>query len=181
MVFLKPNSALVPNGAAIVVPPCSEQVHHEIELAVIIGQGGRRIAKDRALEHVLGYAIILDITARDIQTNLKSQSLPWTLSKGWDTFAPISEVTPAAAIEDPHDLDLQLMVSGQVRQKANTRDMRLSIGEIIAFASDFITLQRGDIIATGTPEVVGPLVAGDRTVAEIQELGVLENCVSCQT
>ncbi len=181
VVFLKPNSALVPSGAAIVIPHCSEKVHHEIELAVVVGKGGRRITTENALGHVLGYAIILDITARDVQAKLKKEGLPWALGKGWDTFAPISAITPAAEVPDPHNLQLTLRVSGEVRQKANTREMMLSIPEMIAFVSDFMTLQRGDILATGTPEGVGPLVAGDRTLAEIEGLGVLENYVSCDT
>jgi 2-keto-4-pentenoate hydratase/2-oxohepta-3-ene-1,7-dioic acid hydratase in catechol pathway len=178
VVFLKPNSALVGHGADIVIPTTSNNVHHEIELALVLGEGGRHIPPERARDCILGYAIFLDITARDIQSRLKEQGLPWTLGKGWDTFAPISEITPAAAVEDPQQLELELAVSGEIRQKANTRDMVFSVEEIVAFVSRFMTLRRGDIIATGTPEGVGRLHPGDTTWATIEGLGELRNQVA---
>lgn len=177
LVFLKPNSALIPDGADIVIPPVSQEVHHEVELAVIIGQEGRHIAAADALRHVAGYAILLDITARDIQARLKKAGHSWTYAKGWDTFAPISAVTPAEQIADPNALGIRLRVSGQLRQDANTRSMTHSVAQIIAYLSGFMTLQPGDVIATGTPEGVGPLLPGDTTEAEIDGLGILRNQV----
>jgi len=177
IVFQKPNSSLMTGGMEIVIPPGSREVHHEVELAVVIRKGGRSIPAERALEYVLGYAVILDITARDIQSELKSKGLPWTYAKGWDTFAPISRVMPMERVPDPHDLSIKLTVSGEVRQNSNTSFMMFSVPEIIEFISGFMTLQRGDIIATGTPEGVGPLVAGDTTFAEIEKVGTLENTV----
>ncbi len=177
VVFLKPNSSLMTDGMEIGIPPGSGEVHHEVELAVVIKKGGRRIPVERALEYVMGYAVILDITARDIQSELKSKGLPWTYAKGWDTFGPISKVMPMERIPDPNDLNIKLTVNGEVRQDSNTSFMMYSIPEIISFISGFMTLQRGDVIATGTPEGVGPLVAGDRTFAEIEGVGTLENSV----
>jgi 2-keto-4-pentenoate hydratase/2-oxohepta-3-ene-1,7-dioic acid hydratase in catechol pathway len=177
VVFLKPNSALVGPGADIVIPTSSNNVHHEIELALVLGREGRNIPPERARDCILGYAVFLDITARDIQSRLKQQGLPWALGKGWDTFAPISEITPARLVDDPQQLEIELTVSGEIRQKANTRDMVISVEEIVAFVSSFMTLRRGDIIATGTPEGVGALRPGDTTVATIEGLGELRNQV----
>lgn len=177
VVFLKPNSALVPDGADIVIPAASNDVHHEVELAVVIGQDGRHIAQERAYEHVLGYAILLDITARDLQAGLKKSGLPWVYAKGWDSFAPISPVTPRERVADPHALGIRLRVSGELRQDSNTSYMIHGVPGLIAYISTFMTLQRGDVIATGTPEGVGPLRPGDTTEAEIDGLGVLRNQV----
>ena len=177
VIFLKPNSSLIPDGADIVIPPVSREVHHEVELAVIIGRGGRSIPADRAMDHVLGYAVMLDITARDIQSDLKERRLPWTYAKGWDTFAPVSSVVRQDRVPDPHDLTVRLWVNGEMRQDSSTCYLLFTIAQIIGYVSGFMTLQRGDIIATGTPEGVGPLVPGDEVLAEIERVGTLRNRV----
>ncbi len=174
VVFLKPNSAAIANGESIVVPDDIGAVHHEVELGVVIGLEGHKIPEERALDHVLGYNVVLDLTARDIQSQLKEKRLPWARAKGFDTFAPMSAVRSKAEIEDPHNLGVRCTVAGEVRQDSNTSYMIFTIPQMIAYISNFMTLQRGDVIATGTPEGVGPIVPGNRIVGEIEGVGRLE-------
>ena len=177
LLFLKPPSAIIRSGETIVIPPASQRVHYEGELAVVIGKGGKNIPEEEARSHVLGYAAFLDITARDIQSGAKSKGHPWSISKGFDTFAPISEVVKKEEIGDPHSLDIQLWVNDEVRQDSNTRYMVFTVDQIIAYISRIMTLERGDIIATGTPEGVGEIIKGDHLRLEIEKVGVLEHPV----
>lgn len=172
--FLKPSTALIQDGQDIVIPPESKDVHHEVELAVIIGKPGRKISKERAMEHVLGYAILIDVTARDIQAQAKKQGRPWSIAKGYDTFAPMSKIIAKSEIENPHELGIWLKVNGEYRQKSNTNLMLYKISEIISAISQVMTLETGDIIATGTPEGVSQIVAGDTVEAGIDGLGTLQ-------
>jgi len=172
--FLKPASAALPGGGTVRLPRESKNVHHEVELAVVIGTRGRRIPRERALDHVLGYAVCLDMTARDLQDELKKANEPWDLAKGYDTFFPISEVVPAAEFGDPQEKHLVLRRNGQVVQSGHTGDMLAKVADILASVSAVTTLDRGDVIATGTPEGVGPVHAGDHLVAEIEGVVRLE-------
>ena len=171
--FLKPPTTIIRDGEDIVIPKESNEVHHEVELAVIIGKEGSFIPKERAMKHVLGYAILIDVTARDIQLKAKKQGLPWAISKGYDTFAPMSSIVPKADIQNPHELDIWLKVNGEYRQKSNTSLLLFKIPEIIASISRIMTLEPGDIIATGTPEGVSRVVSGDNIGAGIDGLGTL--------
>jgi 2-keto-4-pentenoate hydratase/2-oxohepta-3-ene-1,7-dioic acid hydratase in catechol pathway len=171
--FLKPPTTIIRDGEDIVIPKESKEVHHEVELAVIIGTQGRFIKKENALKHVLGYSILIDVTARDIQAQAKKQGRPWTIAKGYDTFAPMSKIVAKSKINDPHNLDIWLKVNGEIRQKSNTKHMLFKISEIIASISKVMTLEPGDIIATGTPEGVSRIVAGDKIEAGIDGLGTL--------
>src|SRR5690606_8187507 len=161
VVFLKPASALVATGGAVVVPPQSNDVHHEVELVAVIGLGGRDIAEERALEHVTAYALGLDMTARDLQQRAKQNRAPWSVAKGFDTFAPLGPLTDAAEIPDPQALRLRLTVNDEVRQEGATRDMIFSVAFLVSYLSRIFTLEPGDLIFTGTPEGVGPVRAGD--------------------
>ena len=161
LVFLKPASAVIFNGSSIVIPPLSTCLHHEVELGVVIGKKGRDIAQENALQHVFGYCITLDITARDIQSDAKKKGWPWTIAKGFDTFAPISDVIPKEAINNPNNLDLSLEINGTIKQQSNTKYMINSVERIITFISAIMTLEQGDLILTGTPEGVGEIVEGD--------------------
>ena len=172
--FLKPSTAIVHDGDEIILPVESNEVHHEVELAVIIGKGGKNIQKEGAMDHVLGYAVFIDVTARDIQTRAKKAGKPWSISKGYDTFAPISDIIPKEDVEDPHGLDIWLKVNGEFRQRSNTRNLLFSIGDIIEYVSGIMTLEPGDIIATGTPEGVSPIVAGDVVEAGIEKVGTVK-------
>ena len=174
-VFLKPPSALVGSGENIIIPPQTQEVHHEVELAVIIGRRGKNIPVGAAMEYLFGYSILLDITARDLQSAAKHAGRPWFASKGFDTFAPMGPmIVTTEDILDPHNLDLELKVNGVIKQSGNTRDMIFKISEIIHFCSTISTLEPGDVIATGTPEGVGEFQRGDQIEARISSIGVLQ-------
>jgi 2-keto-4-pentenoate hydratase/2-oxohepta-3-ene-1,7-dioic acid hydratase in catechol pathway len=172
--FLKPRSSIIHDGGEIVIPPESNDVHHEVELAVIIGKGGAKIPADKAMAHVLGYAVLIDVTARDLQAKAKKAGKPWAAAKGFDTFAPISEGVPASRVQNPGNLEIWLKVNGQYRQRSCTGMMIYSIPEIISHVSGIMGLEPGDIIATGTPEGVGPIVAGDEVEAGIEGIGTIK-------
>ncbi len=175
--FLKPTSALIRSDEPIVLPDLSNEVHHEIELALIIGKPGKNIPRERSMGHILGYAAFLDLTARDIQSVGKKTSRPFGVSKSFDTFAPISDVTPAECIRDPMDLMLHLEVNGEVRQHSGTGLMLFNIKDLVSFLSRVMTLNRGDIIATGTPHGVSEIKEGDSVYAKIDGVGTLRHTV----
>ncbi|QLG88190.1 fumarylacetoacetate hydrolase family protein [Chitinibacter bivalviorum] len=161
MIFIKPNSAVLQPGAPIVLPAWSNDVHHELELVVLIGEGGKNIDQAAALQHVVAYGLGLDLTARDVQAAAKKAGNPWTLAKGFDGAAVLSDFVPAADI-DPTCQAFTLHINGELRQSAQTQQMAFSVAQLIAWLSSKFTLQAGDLIYSGTPEGVGPIVAGDR-------------------
>jgi len=161
LLFLKPPSSLLPEGKPIIIPEKCATIHHEVELGVVIGKGGSNIAEDIALEHVAGYTLALDMTARDQQDIIKSKGLPWVLAKCWDTFCPISEVIPLESIPDPQNVSLWLKVDGNIRQNGNTSDMVFSVPYLISYCSKIMSLEEGDLILTGTPSGVGPVTSGN--------------------
>jgi 2-keto-4-pentenoate hydratase/2-oxohepta-3-ene-1,7-dioic acid hydratase in catechol pathway len=167
MVFLKPATAVVRDGGTVQLPPQSQDVHHEVELVAVIGSEGRNIPKDEALDHVAGYAVGLDMTARDLQEEAKERRHPWSVAKGFDTFAPLGPITPADAIEHPQALTLRLTVNGDVRQEASTEHMIFSVAELIAYCSRIFTLEPGDLLYTGTPSGVGSVADGDELEASV--------------
>lgn len=161
VLFLKPATALVGQGGKVLLPSRSREVHHELELVVAIGRGGKDISRREALNHVDGYGIGLDMTARDIQTDAKAKGLPWSVAKGFDTFAPLGPLVQVHEVPDPQSLTLDLRVNGELRQTVNTRDMIFSVVELIAYSSTIFTLMPGDLIYSGTAEGVGPVHDGD--------------------
>lgn len=165
VVFLKPSTALVEDGGAIVLPRQSADVHHELELVAVVGTGGRHIAEADALGHVAAYALGLDMTARDLQAQAKETRSPWSVAKGFDTFAPLGALVPAAEVGDPQAVEIALTVNGETRQQGTTSHMIYSVARIVAFLSSVFTLEPGDLVYTGTPEGVGPVHDGDRLVA----------------
>ncbi len=173
VVFIKPSTAIIGPGESVVIPPGSGDVHHEVELVVVIGRIGRHVEPGKAMEHVAGYAVGLDMTLRDVQADAKKRGLPWSVAKGFDTSAPLSAPVRSASVNDPHVLPIELRVNGTVRQSSNTARMIHRIPEIIAYCSTVFTLEPGDLIFTGTPEGVGPVVAGDRIEASIAGVGSL--------
>src|SRR4030065_1636514 len=162
IIFLKPPSSLIVEGEKILLPSQSQDVHHEVELGVVIGKTGRNIPRAEAEGHILGYCIFLDITARDIQKEETKRGAPWALAKGFDTFAPVSQVVRREELTEPEDLAIRLWVNGETRQDSNTSFMIFGIGEIIEYISSYMTLEAGDIIATGTPEGVGAIRSEER-------------------
>jgi len=167
IVFLKPPSSVIFNGDSILIPLESSSLHHEIEFGVVIGEKCSKISKKLALDYVLGYLVGLDITARDIQAKAKKQGWPWTISKGYDTFCPISEVVLKKYILDPNNVDFSLKVNNEIKQKGNTNMMVFSIEQLIEYISCIMTLEPGDLILTGTPEGVGEIRKGDILKAEL--------------
>ncbi len=175
MVFLKPSTSLVATGGSVVLPAASREVHHEVELVAVIGRPGKHIAVEEAMSYIVGYAVGLDMTARDLQAEAKKKGHPWSVAKGFDTFAPLGPVAPAADVADPHDLSIQLTVNGEVRQEGLTSDMIFSLPDLIVYCSSIFTLLPGDLLFTGTPEGVGPVEVGDvltATVTGLPELTV---------
>ncbi|ARA92802.1 isomerase/hydrolase [Rhodothermaceae bacterium RA] len=161
MIFLKPSTALVGDGGRVVLPSMSRDVHHEVELVVLIGRTGKHIPESEALAYVGGYAIGLDMTARDLQAEAKAKGHPWSVAKGFDTFAPVGAFVPADAVADPQDVQVRMAVNGEIRQDGHTGDMIFPVARLIAYASRIFTLEAGDLLFTGTPEGVGPVQPGD--------------------
>ncbi len=176
VIFLKPPSALIGDGEAILVPDVG-RVDHEVELAVVMRKRTKNVSEKEAAGCIGGVAVFNDVTARDVQSRAKKAGMPWALSKGMDTFAPMSEPVSIDRVPDIHHLDLELRVNGQLKQKGNTGDMVFSPERLIEYISRFVTLERGDIIATGTPPGISPIKPGDLIEAEIRGVGKLSNPV----
>lgn len=174
IVFLKPATALVPHGGCVVIPSFSRELHHEVEMVIVIGCSGKHIPPARAQEHIAGYAVGLDMTLRDIQAEAKRKGTPWSIAKGFDTSAPVSPAIGKSMVPDPHCLDISLTVNGELRQRGNTREMLHKVDGIIAYISSIFTLEAGDLIFTGTPAGVGPVRSGDRLRATLGDLAELE-------
>ncbi|WP_297498129.1 fumarylacetoacetate hydrolase family protein [Thermococcus sp.] len=172
--FLKPPSSLIGPGEPIILPRMSKRVDHEVELAVIIGKRAKGVPAEKAMDYVLGYTILLDITARDLQAEARRKGLPWALSKGFDTFAPVGPRIADKRGLGIDDLEIGLKVNGHLRQLGRTSEMVIKVPEIIEYISSIMTLEPGDIIATGTPAGVGPLKHGDKIEAWIEGIGVLK-------
>jgi fumarylpyruvate hydrolase len=171
--FTKPATALVPNHARVPYPSRTSNFHHEIELVVAIGKGGRDIPVAQALDHVYGYAVGNDLTRRDLQAEAKDNGRPWDTSKGFDHSAVISAITPAQQSGHLRTGPIWLKVNGQMRQQADLSELIWSVPEIIAELSTLFELQPGDLIYTGTPAGVGALARGDRLEGGIDGLDEL--------
>jgi acylpyruvate hydrolase len=178
VVFIKPSSSVIGDGEAIVIPPYSRECHHEVELALLIGTTGKDIPLDRAMRHVAGFGVGIDLTLRDVQEELKKKGLPWEIAKGFDTACPLSTFVEASRIPDPHSLRIRLEVNGETRQDGNTSMMIHRIPEIVSHLSGRFTLEAGDVILTGTPAGVRRIVSGDRLSAEIPGVATLNVTVS---
>ncbi|MGK2943277.1 MAG: fumarylacetoacetate hydrolase family protein [Desulfuromonadales bacterium] len=173
VIFMKPASAIVATGGTVVIPDYSNDCHHEIELAVLIGKQAKGVCAAEALDHVAGYAVALDLTLRDVQNTQKEKGLPWEIAKGFDTSCPLSAFVPANQVRNPQNLQLKLTVNGKMRQNGSTGDMMRTIAELIAEVSSYFTLEQGDILLTGTPSGVARITSGDRLEASIEGVGEL--------
>jgi len=174
LIFLKPPSSVIGTSESIILPPQSQRVEHEAELGVVIGKRGRWIQPADAIEYVLGYTIANDVTARDLQR----RDGQWTRGKGFDTFCPLG---PWIETEfDPADAMVTCHVNGEMRQMASTRDMVFNVRQLIAFCSSIMTLEPGDVLLTGTPAGVGPLLPGDVVEVTIEGIGKLSNPVKAE-
>lgn len=171
LLFLKPNTSVIGPEDAIVLPPQSERIEHEGELAVIIGSIAKNVPADDVDQVVFGYTAANDVTARDLQHS----DGQWARAKGFDTFCPLGPLVETDF--DASDAAITVRVGGEVRQAGTTADMIHSVRDIVAYASSVFTLLPGDVILTGTPAGVGPIVAGDRVEVEIAGIGILGNPV----
>ncbi len=172
LIFLKAPSALIRDGDAIVLPRGAGRIEYEGEIGVVIGSRARRVSERDAWGYVGAIVPVNDVTARELQ----KRDGQWTRAKGFDTFCPVGEPVPAGAV-DPEALTVVTRVNGERRQQGSVRDMAYSIPRILAYISGVMTLEPGDIIATGTPEGVGPLTAGDVVEVEVSGVGTLRNPV----
>jgi len=175
--FSKPADAVVPNGAAVAYPPRTSNLHHEIELVVAIGTGGRDIPLANALAHVFGYAVGNDLTRRDLQFAAREKGQPWDVSKGFDHSAPVSAIRRAAEVGHPERGLIWIEVNGERRQQADLSEMIWNVPEIIAELSTLFDLVPGDLIFTGTPAGVGPVQRGDSLVGGIDGLETLRTTI----
>jgi fumarylpyruvate hydrolase len=171
--FQKPTDAIMPNGGNFPYPTQTDDVHHEIELVVALGKGGRDIAVDSALAHVYGYAVGLDMTRRDLQAAAKKLGRPWDTGKGFDHSAPCGRIAPAATIGHPTTGAIWLKVNGELRQRGDLSQLIWNVPEVIAQLSALFTLAPGDLIYTGTPAGVGAVKRGDALDGGIDGVGTL--------
>jgi 2-keto-4-pentenoate hydratase/2-oxohepta-3-ene-1,7-dioic acid hydratase in catechol pathway len=184
-IFSKFPSAVIAPGESIVLPKNSTQPDYEAEFAFVIGRGGRHIPAERWQEHVFGYTIINDVSARDFQM----ATTQWLMGKTFDTFAPMGpHIVSADEIRDPHALDISLSINGEVLQHSNTRELIFKIPELVAYLSSVVTLEPGDVVSTGTPAGVGVarkpqrfLRAGDDVVVRVEGIGELRNSVVAES
>jgi fumarylpyruvate hydrolase len=172
--FGKPHDVVVPRGGEIAYPPATSNLHYEVELVVALAKGGRDIAVVDAPGCIYGYAVGIDLTRRDLQAKSKEKGQPWDTAKGFDQSAPVSPITPVALCGHLETGSIWLTVNGIEKQRGSLSQMIWSVPEVIAHISGFVALAPGDLIFTGTPAGVGPIVAGDRVRCGIDGLGELE-------
>ena len=168
--FTKPADAVVADGATLPYPAMTQNLHHEVELVVAIGEGGRDIAVDGALGHVWGYAVGVDLTRRDLQAEAKKAGRPWDMAKGFDRSAPVGPMVQAEPGRAMDGGAIRLSVNGQVRQSSDLSHLTWSVAEIVSRLSRYVELAPGDLVFTGTPAGVGAIGPGDEVLAEVEGL-----------
>lgn len=176
--FCKPGDAIVPvregETLSLKYPPQTSDFHYEIELVAAIGKGGFNISRDEALEHIFGYAVGLDMTRRDLQSEMKKGGRPWEIGKAFDQSAPIGPLHTVDKVGHPEDAAIWLQVNGTDKQRSSTKELIWSVAETVAYLSQFFRLEPGDLIYTGTPEGVGPVVVGDLMQGGVDGLGTIQ-------
>ena len=170
VLFLKPTTSYVTQGSPIVYPKLSSNLHHEVELGIVIGRSGKNIPVAEAAQYIGGFVLAIDMTARDLQTAAKTEGKPWSVAKGMDTFCPVSSLLSDSILPDPQDAAIWLKVDGMLVQSGCTKDMIFPIPYLISYVSDRFTLEACDVILTGTPEGVGPVKVGQGITAGIGDL-----------
>ena len=161
IVFTKPFTSAVLPGEPIKLRH-DREIHHEIELGVMISKRANCVSQEAWRDHIGGYFLLLDLTDRDLQADFKEKGLPWDLAKGQDYYMPVGDFIAPDTVADPHDLELELRINGDTKQKGSTGLMIHRIPNLIEYVSSFMTLNEGDLILTGTPEGVGPIAEGDK-------------------
>lgn len=172
--FSKPADALVPGGGKVAYPPRTANLQHEVELVVALAKGGSDIPAAQALEHVFGYAVGIDLTRRDLQSQAKEKGRPWEMSKGFDQSGPVGALAPVARCGHPAGGRIWLKVNGALKQDGNLVQMTWNVAEVIANLSSYVALAAGDLIFTGTPAGVSTIVRGDSLECGIDGVGKLE-------
>jgi fumarylpyruvate hydrolase len=175
--FAKPADAVVDSGETIAYPPETGNFHYEAELVVAIGKGGTNISEKEALDHVWGYAVGNELTRRDLQLEAREKGRPWDLGKGFDRSAVVGPVHSVSAVGHPDKGSIKLTVNGETRQDGDLTELIWAVDEIISILSHSVTLAPGDLIMTGTPAGVGPLVPGDTCVVSIESLGEISTVI----
>jgi 5-carboxymethyl-2-hydroxymuconate isomerase len=174
LLFIKPSTAILPEGEVINLPDFSNEVHYETELALLVGNKAKNISADHWKDYINAVGIALDLTLRDLQSEAKKMGHPWAVSKGFDGSCPISTFHPLKKIKDIGNLSIKLFINNKLCQDGFTGNMIWPVGELLAFISKIFTLEPGDIVLTGTPEGVGKLNHGDHIRALISEIGSME-------
>lgn len=168
VIFMKPDTALLKDNKPFYLPDFSDDVHYELEVVLKVCKEGKHIAEKFAANYYDEIGLGIDFTARDIQTKHKEKGLPWELAKGFDHSAPVSLFFPKSDFHDLYQLDFELKINEELRQKGNTKDLLFSFEKIISFVSQYITLKKGDLIFTGTPAGVGRVNKGDKLEAWLE-------------
>jgi fumarylpyruvate hydrolase len=168
--FQKPRDAIVQDGGSVPYPPLTKSLHHEVELVIAIGVGGSNIPVERALDHVFGYGVGIDLTRRDLQTVAKDKGWPWEMGKAFDRSGPCGAIARADDVGHEADRTIALTVNGETRQNSTTAHMTWSVPEIVSKLSEFYELAPGDLVMTGTPEGVGAVDPGDVLEARVSGL-----------
>jgi len=171
IIFLKPSSAVIFNNEKIKYPKMSKQVDYEAELAVVIGKKCKNVSEKNSKKYILGYTCLNDVTARDLQ----KKDGQWTRAKSFDTFCPLGPRIVSGI--NPNNLRIELFLNGKLEQSSNTRNLIFKIPELVSFVSKIMTLEKYDVIATGTPVGVGPVKIGDKIEVKIEKIGTLTNYV----
>jgi len=172
IIFLKPASAVIYNNEKIIYPKMSGQVDYEAELAVVIGKKCRNVTEKNAHKYIMGYTCLNDVTARDLQ----KKDGQWTRAKSFDTFCPIGPRIVSGI--DPNNLKIELFLNGKLKQSSNTKNLIFKVEKLVSFISQVMTLEKNDVIATGTPVGVGPVKPGDKLEVKIEKIGTLTNYVA---
>ncbi|PIQ22820.1 MAG: 2-hydroxyhepta-2,4-diene-1,7-dioate isomerase [Cytophagales bacterium CG18_big_fil_WC_8_21_14_2_50_42_9] len=174
VIFFKPDTALLKNNDPFYYPDYTQDIHHEVELILRISKEGKNISSQFAPKYYDAIGLGIDFTARDLQTKAKNKGLPWTLAKGFNGSAPVSEFLPLSDFPDLKNINFKLLVNGEEKQAGNSSMMLNTFNDMIAYMSRFITLKKGDIIFTGTPKGVGPVQIGDRLEGFIEDKKLLD-------
>ncbi|KAJ3108871.1 hypothetical protein HDU97_010143 [Phlyctochytrium planicorne] len=165
--FLKPSSSFLKAPGSIEIPK-GMNVHHEIELGLVIGKNGRDIQPEKADDYIAGYVLAVDVTARNLQDLAKKEGKPWSAAKGFDTFTPVGEFIEKSKVRNVDDLELWLKLDGKIKQNGNTKDMMFKVPTLIHYVSSIMKLEEGDVILTGTPSGVGPMLPGSVLTAGLR-------------
>lgn len=178
VIFLKPNSSISFTPESVYIPEELGLLHHEVELCALVGSRGKGLDDDRAKAGIIGYAVGIDFTLRDMQSEAKGRGWPWTISKGFDSSCVMGSFVPSSDVGEIEGRGISLSVNGKSRQEGNVSDMIFKPARIISFVSQFMTVERGDVIMCGTPAGVGEVNDGDRIVAAVEGLPKIDFVVN---